>query len=143
MIIFLRPKGLCIALLAGVTALFAVLRELVDLGELRERRWPFLGGIAKQNGIMPRCLGGVADQVHLLLSLPSTVPIAKAILIGTDQNGAKIRAVWDFFCPGGAVGLSPGFQPWETSKKAVRPARARDHVGPMRPSTTEKEDGIC
>src|ERR1700722_20110890 len=67
--------------------------------ELRERRWPFLGGIAKQNGIMPRCLGGVADQVHLLLSLPSTVPIAKAILIGTDQNGAKIRAVWDFFCP--------------------------------------------
>jgi hypothetical protein len=23
--------------------------------ELRERLWPFLGGIAKQNGIMPRC----------------------------------------------------------------------------------------
>jgi hypothetical protein len=47
--------------------------------ELRERIWPFLGGIAKQNGITPRCIGGVADHVHLLLSLPTTVPIAKAI----------------------------------------------------------------
>jgi putative transposase len=30
--------------------------------ELRERLWPFLGGIANQNGITPRCIGGVADQ---------------------------------------------------------------------------------
>ena len=48
------------------------------------RPWPtplalFLGGIAKQNGITPRGIGGVADHVHLLLSLPTTVPIAKAI----------------------------------------------------------------
>jgi len=48
-----------------------------------------------------------------------------------------------FFCPAGAVGFSPGFQPWETSKKAVRPERARDHVGQMRPIATEKEEGIC
>ena len=40
--------------------------------ELRERLWPFLGAIAKQNGIMSRCIDGVADHVHLLLSLPST-----------------------------------------------------------------------
>jgi hypothetical protein len=46
--------------------------------ELRERLWPFLGAIAKQNGITPRCIGGVADHVHLLLSLATTVPIAKA-----------------------------------------------------------------
>jgi hypothetical protein len=26
--------------------------------ELRERLWPFLGGIAKQNGITPRWIGG-------------------------------------------------------------------------------------
>ncbi len=48
--------------------------------ELRERLWPFLGGIAKQNGITPRCIGGVADHVHPLLSLPTTVPIAKGRL---------------------------------------------------------------
>src|ERR1700733_14969003 len=29
-------------------------------------------------------------------------------------------------CPGGATGLSPGFQPWESSHQANRPERARD-----------------
>ena len=48
------------------------------------------------------------------------------------MNGTKIRPFEMFFCPAGAVGFSPGFQPWETSKKAVRPERARDHVGQMR-----------
>ena len=32
--------------------------------ELRQRLWPFLGGIAKQNGVKPRSIGGVADHVH-------------------------------------------------------------------------------
>src|SRR5580700_6592571 len=32
-------------------------------------------------------------------------------------------------CSGGAEEFSPGFQPWETSNKAVRPERARDGVG--------------
>ena len=42
--------------------------------EPRERLWPFLGGIAKQNGITPRCIGGVADHVHLLLLPRHSVP---------------------------------------------------------------------
>src|SRR5271165_6386211 len=57
--------------------------------ELRERLWPFLGGIAKQNGIKPRCIGGVADHVHLLLSLPTTVPIAKAIQLKLIKAGSS------------------------------------------------------
>ena len=47
--------------------------------EIRERLWPYLGGIAKQSGIHPRCIGGVADHVHLLLSMPTTIAVAKAI----------------------------------------------------------------
>ena len=34
---------------------------------VRERLWPYMGGIAKQNGIFPKSIGGVADHVHLLL----------------------------------------------------------------------------
>ena len=45
--------------------------------EIRERLWPYLGGIAKQNNIRPACIGGVADHVHLLLSLPTTIAIAQ------------------------------------------------------------------
>jgi REP element-mobilizing transposase RayT len=46
---------------------------------LRERLWPFLGGIARQNGMKAIEIGGVSDHVHLLLSLPSTLSIAKAL----------------------------------------------------------------
>ena len=59
--------------------------------ELRERLWPFLGGIAKQNGIKPRCVGGVADHVHLLLSMPTTLPIAKAIQLIKGGSSAWIH----------------------------------------------------
>ncbi len=47
--------------------------------KLRERLWPFLGGIAKQNKIKAIEIGGVEDHVHILLSLPATMPIAKAM----------------------------------------------------------------
>jgi len=46
---------------------------------LRQRLWPFLGGIARQNGMKALEIGGVEDHVHILLSLPSTVPLAKAL----------------------------------------------------------------
>jgi len=47
--------------------------------ELRERLWPFLGGIARQNQMKAIEIGGVADHVHMLLSLPSTVSISGAL----------------------------------------------------------------
>jgi putative transposase len=46
---------------------------------LAERLWPFLGGIARENEMRALAIGGVADHVHLLLSLPATMPIAKAL----------------------------------------------------------------
>jgi putative transposase len=46
---------------------------------LRERLWPFLGGIARQNKIKAIEIGGVEDHVHMLLSLPATMSIAKAM----------------------------------------------------------------
>ena len=46
---------------------------------LRERLWPFLGGIARQNKIKALEIGGVEDHVHLLLSLPAPLPISKAM----------------------------------------------------------------
>lgn len=46
---------------------------------LRERLWPFIGGIAKQNKVKAIEIGGVNDHVHILLSLPSTMAISKAL----------------------------------------------------------------
>jgi REP element-mobilizing transposase RayT len=47
--------------------------------EIRDRLWPYLGGVANENKIQPLQIGGVADHVHMLISLPPTMPIAKAM----------------------------------------------------------------
>lgn len=46
---------------------------------LRERLWPFIGGIARQNHMKALVVGGMEDHVHVLLSLPASLPIAKAV----------------------------------------------------------------
>ena len=46
---------------------------------MQQRLWPFLGGIARQNGMTPVIIGGMEDHIHLLLSLPATMPVAKAM----------------------------------------------------------------
>jgi putative transposase len=46
---------------------------------LQERLWPYLGGIARQNQMQAIEIGGVMDHVHILLSLPSTLALAKAL----------------------------------------------------------------
>jgi len=46
---------------------------------MHERLWPFIGGIARENGMKPIEVGGVDDHVHILLSLPATMPISKAM----------------------------------------------------------------
>lgn len=46
---------------------------------LRERLWPFIGGIAREHGMKAIEIGGVEDHVHIVLSLPATMSIAKAM----------------------------------------------------------------
>ena len=52
-------------------------RKLITAA-LRERLWPFLGGIARQNKMKAIEIGGIEDHVHLLVSLPATLSISKA-----------------------------------------------------------------
>jgi putative transposase len=47
--------------------------------ELRERLWPYLGGIAKQNKIKAIAIGGISDHVHMLIALPASLSLANAI----------------------------------------------------------------
>jgi putative transposase len=64
------------------------LREPLLKREVRERLWPYLGGIARENGMKAMAVGGVADHVHILLSLPATLSLSKAmqLLKGNSPN---------------------------------------------------------
>ena len=47
--------------------------------EIQLRLWAYMGGIARENGVKPVEIGGIDDHVHMLLSLPSSQPIAKTM----------------------------------------------------------------
>ncbi|HSH09557.1 MAG TPA: IS200/IS605 family transposase [Oceanipulchritudo sp.] len=47
--------------------------------EIRPRLWSYMGGIARRNGMRAIEIGGVADHMHLILSMPATLPISKAM----------------------------------------------------------------
>lgn len=61
-------------------------RPLIDTA-LRERLYPYMGGIAREIGATALAIGGVEDHVHLLLSVPSTLNVAKMMqLIKTNSS---------------------------------------------------------
>ena len=62
--------------------------------ELQQRLWPFMGGIARQNNMKAIEIGGVADDVHILLSMPATMPISKAVQL---IKGGSSKWVHDKF----------------------------------------------
>ena len=47
--------------------------------DIQELLYRYIGGIARENGIPALAVGGAADHIHLLLSLPRTVSVAKAV----------------------------------------------------------------
>ena len=47
--------------------------------EIRERLHEYLVGIARENEIQVLAVGGTADHVHLLISLPRAISIAKCV----------------------------------------------------------------
>ena len=47
--------------------------------EIKERLWAYMGGIARENKMKALAIGGTANHIHVLLILPSTISIAKAM----------------------------------------------------------------
>ena len=46
---------------------------------MKERLWPYIAGIALQNKFKALAVGGMQDHAHALLSLPTAMPVAKAV----------------------------------------------------------------
>ena len=48
-------------------------------GELQPKLWAYMTGIARNQGFEALIIGGAKDHVHVLLLLPPTLPLSKAI----------------------------------------------------------------
>ena len=75
-------------------------RQRLIAPELRDRLWPFLGGIARQNKMKAIEIGGVEDHVHILLSLPSTMAISKALQL---MKGGSSKWIHETFPNNGSL----------------------------------------
>ena len=69
-------------------------RQKIITPELAARLWPYMGGIARENNMKALAIGGIEDHAHVLLSLPSTITIAKAIQL---VKGGSSKWVSDTF----------------------------------------------
>jgi putative transposase len=54
-------------------------RRKAILPDIQPRLGEYIGGIARQHGMKALVVGGMDDHVHILLSLPSSIPLAKAM----------------------------------------------------------------
>jgi len=54
-------------------------RQKIIKPDLEKHLFPYMGGIARENKMKALAIGGTENHVHLLLTLPSILSIAKAI----------------------------------------------------------------
>jgi putative transposase len=80
-------------------------RKQID-ADLQSRLWPYLGGIAREHDLKALAVGGVEDHVHLLLSLPSTLAVAKALQL---QKGGSSKWIHDEFPTHGDFAWQEGY----------------------------------
>jgi putative transposase len=49
--------------------------------EFRPKLWTYIAGICKAHGIFVHVIGGVDEHVHLLIQVPATMALAKAVAV--------------------------------------------------------------
>ena len=48
--------------------------------ELQPRMWSYVAGICKGEGVLVHAVGGMDDRIHLLVQVPPSLALAKAVL---------------------------------------------------------------
>ena len=83
---------------------------------IRERLWPYIGGIARDNGMKALEVGGVADHVHLLLSIPASMAVSKAVQL---TKGGSSHWLKDTFPKLGGFSWQDGYGAFTVSQSQL------------------------
>jgi len=74
-------------------------RPLIKPG-FQQRLWPYLGGVARENKMKAVVVGAVEDHVYVLLSILSTLSVAKSVQLLKGNSSKWIHDTfkehWDF-----------------------------------------------
>ena len=88
-------------------------RERWITSDIEPRIWGYLGGIARENRIVPLTIGGVEDHVHLVLNLPPLLSISKALQL---LKGGSSKWIHDTFPALRGFGWQDGYGAFTVSK---------------------------
>jgi len=87
--------------------------------DLRERFFPYMGGIARENDMKTLAIGGMDDHVHVLLSVPAVLSVAKAIQL---IKGGSSKWIHDTFPSRRDFAWQEGYGAFSISVTHVRQA---------------------
>jgi REP element-mobilizing transposase RayT len=90
-------------------------RETIHV-DWRAQLWPYIGGIARKNGFQALAVGGTGDHLHALLSLPSTLSIAKALQL---IKGGSSKWIHDS-CRARLFGWQDGYAAFSVSRSNLK-----------------------
>ena len=60
--------------------------------DVQERVWTYLGGIARQYSMTPLQIGGLDDHLHVVVGLPATLTVSKAVQLLKGGSSRWIRS---------------------------------------------------
>ncbi len=91
--------------------------------ELESRLWSYIGGIARDNKMKALAIGGTADHLHALLSIPAMMNFAKAVQL---IKGGSSKWVHDTFSQFAKFEWQRGYGAFSVSASQV--PRAVDYI---------------
>src|SRR6266508_6609377 len=91
-------------------------REVLLNSDVCDRLWPYLGGISRENKMKALAVGGATDHVHMLVSVPSTLSIAKAAQL---LKGNSSKWIHETFPDKGLLEWQEGYGAFSISISAV------------------------
>lgn len=84
--------------------------------DVEQRVWSYLGGIVRENDGKPVMIGGIDNHVHLLLGLPPSLALSKALQFIKGGSSTWIKETLPGF---GGFGWQDGYAAFTVSKSQV------------------------
>jgi REP-associated tyrosine transposase len=89
--------------------------------ELEPRLWAYIGGIGRENRMNALAVGGVEDHIHVLLSIPATISISRAVQL---FKGGSSRWIHETFPEQSEFEWQQGYGAFSIGAAGIKPTIA-------------------
>ena len=91
-------------------------RERWITQDIEERVWTYIAGVATRHEMMPLKIGGLDDQLHIVLGIPAALTVSKAVQLLKGSSSRWIRLTFPEL---EAFGWQEGYGAFTVTKSAL------------------------